>query len=83
VIQCIAEILWLLILSGVAIGFTLLLLRTRTTLTTVMTLTTLGALTTLATLRTRTTLTTLGAFTALTTGRTLHIVGWLLNQHAV
>ena len=31
VIQCVAEVLWLLVLSGVAISLTLLLLRTGTT----------------------------------------------------
>jgi hypothetical protein len=74
VIQCVAEVLWLLVLSGVAISLTLLLLRTGTTVTT---LTTVTALTTL------TTVTTLATLTALTTGWTLYVVSGLLNQHAV
>ena len=79
-IQSIAEVLRLLALSGVAIGLTLLLLRTGTTLTTLRTRTTLATVTAIATI---TTLTTLRALTALATCRTLHIVGRLLNQHTV
>ena len=63
------------------------MLRMRTVLTTVATITTVTTVTTVATIRTTlttvATLTTLRALTALTTGRTLNVVGRLLDQHTV
>ena len=63
------------------------MLRMRTVLTTVATITTVTTVTTVATIRTTlttvATLTTLRALTALTTGRTLYVVGRLLDQHTV
>ena len=63
------------------------MLRMRTVLTTVATITTVTTVTTVATIRatltTVATLTTLRALTALTTGRTLYVVGRLLDQHTM
>ena len=60
------------------------MLRMRTVLTTVATLTTITTVTTIrTTVATIATLTTLWALTALATGRTLNVVGWLLDQHTM
>ena len=60
------------------------MLRMRTVLTTVATLTTITTVTTIrTTVATIATLTTLWALTALTTGRTLNVVGWLLDQYTM
>jgi hypothetical protein len=82
VVEGITEVLrsFVLILLRSLRGLLLMLLMLRTGTTVAMTVTTVTAITTLATVAT---LTTLGALTALTTGRTLHIVGGLLNQHTM
>ena len=63
------------------------MLGMRTMLTTVATITAITTVTTLrttiTTLTTIATLATLRALTALTTGRTLYVVGRLLDQHTV
>ena len=60
------------------------MLRMRTVLTTVATISTITTVTTIrATITTITTLATLRALTTLTTGRTLYVVGRLLDQYTM
>jgi hypothetical protein len=83
VIECITEILRLLVLCGITINLTLLLLGTGAMLTTLWTRTTLAAVTALTSFTTVTTLATLWTLTALTTGRSLYVVSRFLNQYTM
>ena len=92
-VECVVEILRLMILSGIMVllakrvsqfltKLIITILRTLTTVSTVRTTVTTVTVT-LSALRTLTTVATLWTLTALTTGGTLHVIGGLLNQHTV